>query len=84
VLLTRFRRTAIAWGVGQLVLGLWPRERLPGLLFHKVLGCGRDGGFGIAPGLERQGLFCLFSSRTAADEFIDTTAWAAAYREHAE
>ncbi len=82
VLLTRFRPGALGWGIGQLVLGIRPRERLAGLIFHKVLGCGRNGGFGIVPGFDRQGLFCLFSSRAAADDFIDTTAWAASYRAH--
>ncbi len=83
VVLARFRPDTLAWGILQLILGTRPRQRLPGLLFHKVLGCGRDGGFGIVPGLHRQGLFCLFSSPETANAFVDTARWAQSYRDHA-
>jgi len=57
---------AAAW----LALGRWPMMRTPGLSFFKVLGAGRDAGFGIVPGLARQGIFCSFRSEAAADDFL--------------
>jgi spheroidene monooxygenase len=83
VVLARWRDDARLWGVWRLVRQRAPLRGTPGLGFAKVLGSGRDGGFGMAPGLQHHGLFLVFDGEANARRFVDTSPLLAAYREHA-
>ena len=65
------------------MLGRLALRGIPGLRFARALGSGREGGFGISPSADRQGLFALFDDDAAADDFLDRSAVVAAYRTHA-
>jgi hypothetical protein len=54
-----------------------------GLKLAKVLGSGREGGFGLAPSATRQGLFCVFDGQDRAVDFLEHSAVVASYRRHA-
>jgi hypothetical protein len=83
LLLVRWRGTAVPWGLSRLVRGERALASVPGLRFARVLGSGRGGGFGLAPGLDHQGLIGFFDDEAAARAFVDHAPVVAAYREHA-
>lgn len=72
VVLMRYRSGLhLLWGWGRFLFGRFALfSKTPGLRFAKVLGSGHEGGFGLRPSFNRQGLFCVFSGREAADEFL--------------
>lgn len=80
MLLVRTRPGSRLWGLSRVALGERGARGVPGLRFARALGSGRDGGFGLAPSLEHQGLFALFDDDEAADAFIDRSPLMAAYR----
>jgi len=57
------------WGWSRFVIGPRPLRRLPGMRFAKVLGSGRDGGFGLRPSPSVMGLFCVFDDAASAAAF---------------
>jgi hypothetical protein len=67
--LVRWRDGAAAWGLSRLVLGPRALGRAPGLRFARVLGSGRNGGFGLAPGFDRQGVAAFFADEAGARAF---------------
>jgi hypothetical protein len=71
------------WGLSRLVLGARALGKVPGLRFARVLGSGRGGGFGLAPGLDHQGLMCFFDDEDSARAFADHAPAMRAYRDHA-
>ncbi len=81
LLLVRLRSSA--WGLSRLVRGERALGKVPGLRFARVLGSGRDGGFGLAPGLDHQGLMCFFDDEGSARAFAQEAAVMRAYRDHA-
>ena len=83
LLLVRWRGTAVPWGLSRLVRGERALANVPGLRFARVLGSGRGGGFGLAPGLDHQGLIGFFDDEDSARAFADHAPVVAAYREHA-
>jgi len=84
LLMSRVRASAVPWALGRLVRGAAPLRGVPGLRFARVLGSGRQGGFGIRPGLDCQGVFALFDGLQDAQRFAHESAVAAAYCERAE
>lgn len=84
LLLARFPGAQVPWAVAQLVRGpaAWRAE--PGLRFARVLGSGRDGGFGLRPGLDHQGLFLVFDEVADALACVARSPRLAAYRERAQ
>jgi hypothetical protein len=82
--LTRYRRASVAWGLTRLVMGPRDLGRVPGLRFAKVLGSGREGGFGIAPSWAHQGLITFFDNLPSARAFLANSPALAARRERAE
>jgi hypothetical protein len=84
LMLMRYRRGSRAWGLSRLVAG--PRDLVgtPGLRFARVLGSGRDGGFGLAPSFDRQGLMAFFDSLHCACAFLATSPAVQARRERAD
>lgn len=83
LLLVELAPGALTWGWSRIVLGALPLRRIPGLVFARALGSGHRGGFGLRPGLRRQGLFALFDGERAADAFIGASPVMQAYRTHA-
>jgi hypothetical protein len=71
------------WGFSRLVFGTTSLRRIPGLRFAKVLGSGRDGGFGLQPSATRQGLFVVFDGEAAADDFLAASPTLQGYRRRA-
>jgi spheroidene monooxygenase len=51
-------------------------------LWRKVLGSGREGGFGLNPGLDRGGLFCVFSDEELGREWLAHSDTLMQYRRH--
>ena len=83
LLLVRYRSSAVPWGLSRLVLGERALGRVPGLRFARVLGSGRGGGFGLAPGFDHQGLVCFFDDEDSARAFAIEAPPMHAYRDHA-
>ena len=83
LLLVRWRASAIAWGLSRLVRGERALGVVPGLRFARVLGSGRDGGFGLVPSFDTQGLIAFFDDEPSARAFAGG-ALVAAYRERAQ
>lgn len=84
MVLVKYKRSSLLWGVLRLMFGrifLW---RTPGLQFVKVLGSGKNGGFGVKPGLDHQGLFCLFDTWANAQHFLNDSQFVQGYRRHAQ
>ncbi len=83
LLLARFHSRAVPWGLSRLVLGERVLRNVPGLRFARVLGSGRGGGFGLAPGLDHQGLICFFDDEDNARAFAAGAPVVRAYRDRA-
>lgn len=83
LLFARFPARAVPWGLSRLVLGARALGEVPGLRFARVLGSGRDGGFGLAPGFDHQGLICFFDREDSARAFASDAPVIRAYRDHA-
>lgn len=84
LLLLRYRRGAVPWGLSRLLLGPRDVAGAPGLRMARVLGSGRQGGFGLAPSFERQGLIAFFDDVPAARAFLAGAAAVQARRERAD
>ncbi len=69
------------WGYGRFVLTRFSLRKIAGLQFFKMLGSGYEGGFGLKPSASKQGLFCVFDSHAAADDFLANSRLIAQYRE---
>lgn len=67
--LVRWQARALPWGWLQLMLGQRSVASTPGLRLTRVLGSGRDGGFGLAPSLVRHGLMTFFDHEDQARTF---------------
>jgi heme-degrading monooxygenase HmoA len=72
------------WGWSRIVRGPRALQRVPGLLFAKVLGSGFDGGFDLKPSASRQGVFALFDSAQAAQDFITQSTLVHDYQERSD
>ena len=72
------------WGWSRVVRGASALRGTPGLRFVRALGSGYEGGFGVKPSWDRQGLFTLFDTEDEALRFAFDSPAAAAYRAHAD
>ncbi|MCU0968881.1 MAG: spheroidene monooxygenase [Rubrivivax sp.] len=72
-----------AWAWSRLVVGARGLGRPAGMRFARVLGSGRDGGFGVQPSLSVYGLFVLFDDLSSAREFAARSPVVQEYRCHA-
>lgn len=84
ILLSRFRPGHSLWGLAQLMMAPLKKITVPGLLFQKILGSGQDGGFGLRPGLNYQGVFSVFASPDQASAYLHGAQQVKAYRDHAD
>ncbi len=71
------------WGWSRIVKGPQALQGHKQLAFAKVMGSGFEGGFGLRPSVSRQGLFAVFQSLDAADEFMDQSDLVHSYRQRA-
>lgn len=71
------------WGWSRIVKGPQALRGQKQLRFAKVMGSGYEGGFGLRPSASRQGLFAVFNTREAADDFIDQSELVRGYRQRA-
>jgi spheroidene monooxygenase len=83
MMLMRYPRRHVPWGLAQLVFGARGIGQHPGLRFARVLGSGRDGGFGLSPGFDFQGLVCFFDDEASAKAFAERSSAAKARHTHA-
>ncbi|MEK9812687.1 MAG: spheroidene monooxygenase [Bordetella sp.] len=84
VILSRLRPSSVGWAVSRLVLSAFGPARWPGLVFQKVLGSGEQGGFGLRPGLDHQGLFTVFNTTDAAHQFLESAPQVKAYQDRSD
>ena len=80
VLLVNLARAHWAWGWQRIAFGRWSDAEIAGLRFSKVMGSGKNGGFGLTPSPSHQGMFCVFESQEHAQAFIDDSPLMARYR----
>lgn len=81
LLMTRVVPRAVPWVLARLARGPAVLGRVPGLRFARVLGSGRGGGFGLAPGWDCQGIFAAFDHLDDALQFALGSPTVAALRE---
>ena len=84
VLLADIAEASRLWGWSRIVRGPRALQRVPGLLFSKVLGSGFDGGFDLRPSASRQGVFALFESDKSAHDFIAHSPLVHAYQDRSQ
>ncbi len=84
LLLLQYRPGSALWTLGRLVRGTGALGRVRGMRFARVLGSGRDGGFGLWPSTRHQGLVGFFDDEDCAEAFLRQHAWVQACRRHAE
>jgi heme-degrading monooxygenase HmoA len=81
LVLADFAAASRFWGWLRIVKGPSALQAVDGLRFAKVLGSGYEGGFGLRPSGSRQGLFAVFHTAQAAQDFVERSQVLAAYRE---
>lgn len=69
LLLMQWRHAEVPRGLSRLALRQYAIGSAPGMRFARVLGSGRDGGFGLVPSLHRQGLVAFFDDEDQARAF---------------
>jgi hypothetical protein len=74
----------IRWGLAQMGTSPPHLEKVPGLLFYKLLGSGQGRGFSLQPNFRRYGLMCTWESEAAADALLSNSDLMQEYREHTE
>ena len=84
MLLADISHASRLWGWSRIVKGPQALQGIPGLLFSKVLGSGYEGGFGLRPSPSRQGMFGLFESLQAAQDFIENSSVLQAYQDRSD
>lgn len=70
ILLVDLKPESKLWGFLRFPLGRFPLRNVVGLKFSKILGSGKNGGFGLKPSATHQGLFCVFDTEDHADAFL--------------
>ncbi len=69
------------WGLAQMGTSPAQLNRVPGLLFFKLLGSGARNGFGLWPNLNRYGLLAVWADADAAEAFFSRHPLWATYQE---
>ncbi|GAB3814209.1 hypothetical protein GCM10028895_07090 [Pontibacter rugosus] len=72
------------WGLAQMGTSPPKLEKVPGLLFYKLLGSGQGKGFSIKPNFWRYGLMCTWESETAADSFFQESELIQTYKKRTD
>jgi hypothetical protein len=82
VLLAQTPATKGLWHMQRFLFGRFGLRRVAGMRFHKVLGSGHEGGFGLRPSFTRHGVMAFFSDETCARAFL-VSSFVDGYRKHA-
>jgi len=83
LVLVKWRPSSRLWGMLRLPLRSLRPIQAPGLIFQRVLGSGRDAGFGLIPSVSHLGLFCAFDQPQRAQAFLDDSPEIRRYQSHA-
>ncbi len=83
LMLVQWQPMSLLWGWGRLVRGSRALAGTKGLRSAHVLGSGHNGGFGLRPSSDRQGLIGFFDTACDAAQFLFSSPTALAYRDHA-
>lgn len=83
LLLLQWQPRHVPWGLARLALRGHAIGAARGMRFARVLGSGRDGGFGLSPSLQRQGLVAFFDDEDGAQSFAFGNAGVLRCRERA-
>ncbi|MCJ8163538.1 DUF3291 domain-containing protein [Pontibacter sp. E15-1] len=78
------RKGTVRWGLAQMGTAKPKLDRVPGLLFHKLLGSGQGKSFSLQPNFGRYGLLCTWDTEAAADAFLEQSELMDAYRQHSD
>ncbi len=82
VLLAQIPASDALWHTQRFLLGRYGLRKVAGLRFHKVLGSGYEGGFGLRPSFTRHGVMAFFADDACARAFL-AGSFVAGYRKHA-
>lgn len=82
VLLAKIPAARGLWHMRRFFFGRFGLRRVAGLRFHKVLGSGHGGGFGLRPSFTRHGVMAFFSDEACARAFL-ASRFVEGYRQHA-
>lgn len=74
----------VRWGLAQMGTSGPQLDKVPGLLFYKLLGSGQGRSFSLKPNFRRYGLICTWATEATADNFLQNSAFIAAYRQHTD
>ena len=74
----------IRWGLAQMGTSGPQLDKVPGLLFYKLLGSGQGQSFSLSPNFRRYGLLCTWETEAAADSFLHNSSFIAAYTRHTD
>jgi heme-degrading monooxygenase HmoA len=74
----------VRWGLAQMGTSLPHLNKVPGLLFYKLLGSGQGKGFSLKPNFKRYGLICTWESEAAADAFLHSSDLMQEYQQHTD
>jgi hypothetical protein len=83
LMLVQWQPKSLLWGWSRLARGPRALAGTPGLRAAHVLGSGHNGGFGLRPSSDRQGLIGFFDTAGDAANFLFSSPTALAYRDHA-
>jgi hypothetical protein len=70
VLLAQIPPARALWHMQRFLLGRFGLHTMPGLRFHKMLGSGYEGGFGLRPSFTRHGVMAFFADDDSARAFL--------------
>ncbi|MEJ8756583.1 spheroidene monooxygenase [Pontibacter sp. H259] len=70
------------WGLAQMGTSGPQLQKVPALLFYKLLGSGHGKGFSIKPNFYRYGLICTWENEEAATNFFENSELMQEYERH--
>lgn len=78
------REGHVRWGLAQMGTSVPHLNKVPGLLFYKLLGSGQGKAFSVKPNFRRYGLFCTWENEVAAREFLHCSDLIKQYQSHTD
>jgi len=72
----------VRWGLAQMGTSGPKLQKVPGLMFYKLLGSGHGKGFSIKPNFYRYGMLCTWENEQAAADFFENSTLIQEYKRH--
>lgn len=72
------------WGLAQMGTSVPHLNKVPGLLFYKLLGSGKGKAFSVTPNFRRYGLLCTWENVSAAKDFLNQSELMRQYEAHSD